>query len=84
MSPKLPGFLLVRVPRQINGKPIDRNEARQTLRRKPWFAELQHVGTDVRWHVFARPDTNGAAETRRTSAYDHVAALTRLSGGRRK
>lgn len=55
-----PGFILVRVARRQAGVSIDRDEARRTLRGEPWFAELRHVGTDARFHVFERPVTQRA------------------------
>lgn len=62
-----PGFILVRVPRRPKGIPIDAKEARQTLAHEPWHAELRHLGSDVRFHIFERPDSELAKRIRSTS-----------------
>ncbi len=60
-SEKIPrGWVRVVVPCvQPDGTRLDRDEARQTLADRPWFADLQHVGSGlvagVISHVFRRP-----------------------------
>jgi hypothetical protein len=70
-----PGFVLVRVRRKRGNVPIDRDTARQTLRSEPWFAELRHIGTDARYHLFERPDVAAAAKARRAPRRDALAEL---------
>lgn len=78
-----PGFVRIVVARQTSDGVLDREEARQTLSHEPWFAEVRHIGTNARHHVFERPDVQAAAAARRETDYDPIAALARLSGGRR-
>lgn len=59
-----PGFIVVRVLRMRAGFPIDRDEARRTLQNEPWFAELRHIGSDARFHIFERPDVDLAKRVR--------------------
>ena len=54
-----PGFVVCRVPRHVDGKPIDNNEAYSIARRR-WGAEVAHVSTTARYHVFQRPGTGVA------------------------
>lgn len=63
-----PGFVIVRVSRKRGNVPIDRDAARETLRGEPWFAEVRHVGSDVRFHIFERPDAELAKRVRSTPA----------------
>lgn len=79
-----PGFVVERVAALRDGHAITRDEARETFRGEPWFAELRHLGTDSRWHIFERPDADAAALARSESSYDPIAALGAASsrGGR--
>lgn len=75
-----PGFIAVRVARRCDGRSIDRDEALQTLRFRPWFAELRHLGSDARWHFFERPDVELARKVRGESGVDAAAGLAALAG----
>jgi hypothetical protein len=59
-----PGFIIVRAPRVIDGRSIDKAEARESLRDQPWFADLQILGTTSKWHLFQRPDPDLVAKSR--------------------
>jgi hypothetical protein len=59
------GFVLVRVSRKRGVIPIDRDAARLTLRGQPWYSELRHIGSDVRFHIFERPDVAAIRQHRR-------------------
>lgn len=83
VSESTPGFVIVRVPVMHAGRRIDAIEALDTLRAEPWFAELRQLGSDTRFHLFERPDSEAAAATRRESNVDVIAGLATLSGGRR-
>lgn len=50
-----PGCQIERVARDQRGKTLSREEALELLRGEPWFAELRHVGSDARYHIFERP-----------------------------
>jgi hypothetical protein len=73
-----PGFVLVRVFRLRGGRSIDRNEARETLRGNSWFAELRHVSSERRWHLFERPDVDLARKVRSENRTDVAAGLIEL------
>lgn len=73
--PMTPGFLLVCVPRYLDGRPIDAREARATLRGQPWFAELKVLGSVARFHLFERPDDRAAARARSEPPADPIAGL---------
>lgn len=77
---KRDGFIVVRVPRWLNGAPIDAQEARETLRDKPWFAELRHKGSTVRYHLFDRPDPEAVPRSRSRPAGDVLGELARAAG----
>lgn len=69
------GFIVVRVPvRGADEKPIDASEARETLRGEPWFSELQHRGSNSRYHL--------AREIRGTPNVDPMEALRDAVAGR--
>jgi hypothetical protein len=59
-----PGFIIVRVPRIVAGRSIDKAEAQESLRDQPWFADLQILGTTSKWHLFQRPDPDLVAKSR--------------------
>jgi hypothetical protein len=59
-----PGFIIVRVPRIVAGRSIDKAEAQESLRGQPWFADLQILGTTSKWHLFQRPDPDLVAKSR--------------------
>jgi hypothetical protein len=50
-----PGFVVCRVPRHVNGRPIDNHRAYEIARRR-WGSEIRHVSTTARYHVFQRPE----------------------------
>lgn len=81
--PVSPGFVLVRVPCVADGRRIDREEALQRLADKPWHADLRHLGSDARFHLFERPDAEAARAARQQSNYDAAEALARMSRGSR-
>jgi len=85
VAPRRPGFVLVRVAkRQPDGRPIDSHEALETLRDKPWFAEVKSVGSTEMFHLFERPDVEAAAKARQESANpDPFAPLTKPRRPRR-
>jgi hypothetical protein len=56
LSEARPGFRRVRVVRRQRDRVLDANEARETLRGKPWFGSLNYVGTDAKYHLFDRPE----------------------------
>lgn len=60
-----PGFVLVRVARTENGVIRDAQEARETLRGEPWFAELNYIGLFQGVFIFDRPDQEAAQRARR-------------------
>jgi hypothetical protein len=73
-----PGYVLVRVSRvAADGSPIDAKEARETLRSAAWFGELRHLGTDIRNHLFERPDAKAAARARAKAAGNPIAGIER-------
>jgi hypothetical protein len=51
---KTPGFTIVRVSFD-RAKPMDANEARETLRGMPWFRELRYLGGSGAHAIFERP-----------------------------
>ena len=74
-----PGFKLVRVRRFHAGKPVDSKEARAKFSAEPWFAELRHLGSDKRFHLFERPDVDAVKRAREQTEYDPIAALAAAS-----
>jgi len=70
-----PGFVLERVRRYGPAGTIDAKEARATLRHEPWFAEVRHLGSDRRWHLFERPDVDAARAARSGSDRDPLAEI---------
>jgi hypothetical protein len=72
-----PGFLLVRYPVRCDGRSWDVAEARATFRDEPWFAELSHIGSTRRYHLFERPDPD-AARAGRTKQGGEVDNLERF------
>ena len=76
-----PGFIVVRVARKdATGQPIDSREARRSLRDRPWANQLRALGTDVRWHIFERPDSEAASADRAGGA-DPLAGMERYRVG---
>ncbi len=75
-----PGFVIVPVLRQQQGRLLDRREALDTLSGESWFGELRHIGSDARFHVFERPDVDLARRVRGESNVDPIAALKRAIG----
>ncbi len=69
-----PGFLLVRCPLRKDGIARSSAEAIATFRDEPWFAELAHIGTTQRYHLFERPDPEAvrAARTKQGGEVDSV------------
>jgi sirohydrochlorin ferrochelatase len=70
-----PGFIVVRVSSLASdGSHRDRDEAYETLRGEPWFAELRRLGSvmvrGTIWHLFERP-----AVTPRKDEDDPLAAI---------
>lgn len=62
-----PGWILVRVrQRRSWGVMLDHQTALETLRHKPWFAELRALGSDGGWFLFERPGQ--AASTNPTAS----------------
>jgi hypothetical protein len=84
VSTNRPGFITVRVLRRPPGRaPLDAAEALATLRHEPWFAEVQHRGSTLRYHLFDRPDVDLAREIRSTPNADVMDALRdEVAGGR--
>lgn len=74
-----PGFVIQRVGRKLKGRALDRDEARETMRGQPWFAELRHVGSDARFHIFERPDTELSRRVRGEDRTDVAGGLEALS-----
>ncbi len=65
---KTPGWIVVRVARKRPDQTtLDLREALETLRGRPWFAQLRILGTDLRWHLFERPDPKKLAAQRARS-----------------
>jgi len=71
-----PGFIVERVRRHPPaGGAIDAKQARMTFREEPWFADLRHLGSDRRWHLFERPDADAARAARSGDDRDPLAAV---------
>ena len=79
-----PGFVIERVPRRRGVVPVDRDQARETFRDRPWFRELRHLGSDAKYHLFERPDVEAASAVRGQTNHDPVAALQRAAGRSRR
>ncbi len=45
-------------------RPLDSNEARETLRGKPWFSELRYLGSTNAHIIFERPSDETIARVR--------------------
>ena len=76
-----PGFVLERVKRNNGNRWIDRDEAKRRFQCEPWFAEVRHLGSDKKFHLFERPDVEAAKAAREQTEYDPIAALAAASGG---
>lgn len=77
-----PGFVLVRVARRSStAASVDRNEALASLRGQPWFSELRHLGSDSKWHLFERPDTEARTAERRAKAGDVMSIMEQYRVG---
>jgi hypothetical protein len=78
-----PGFLLVRVKRhQAGAEPLDAKQARMRFQHEPWFAELRHLGSDRRWHLFERPDPDAARAARQGGERNPLADVEQYRSGR--
>jgi hypothetical protein len=87
VSTNRPGFITVRVQRRPPGRaPLDAAEALATLRGEPWFAEVQHRGSTLRYHLFDRPDVDLAREVRSAPSTPNADVMDALrdevAGGR--
>ncbi len=69
-----PGFVIERVRRHPpGGETVDAKQARLTFEDRPWFAELRHIGSDRKWHLFERPDIDAARAARSGDDRDPLA-----------
>lgn len=64
---RTPGWIMVRLHINKDGKPRECTEALRDLVDRPWFRELRYLGATHTYFLLERPDPAVAAESRRAS-----------------